>query len=101
MTGEELKKKLLDAGFFPGQLAKKLNITHQSMYAKLATNDVKLGFIEQLCDITGLQLADFIDVPRSPNESALMDMLNRKDETILKQAEEIGRLKEKIASMQR
>jgi len=100
MTGEELKKKLLDAGFFPGQLAKKLNISHQSMYAKLARNDIRLGFIEQLCEVTGLQLADFIDVPRNPNESALMDMLNRKDDIILKQAEEIGRLKEKIASMQ-
>ena len=75
MTGEELKKKLLDAGFFPGQLAKKLNISHQSMYAKLARNDIRLGFIEQLCEVTGLQLADFIDVPRNPNESALMDMI--------------------------
>ncbi len=99
MTGEQLKKKLLDAGFFPGQLAKKLNITHQTMYAKLATNDVKFGFIEKLCEVTGLQLADFIDIPRFPNESALMDMLARKDEIILKQAEEIGRLKEKIESI--
>ena len=96
MNGEDLKKKLLGAGFQPTAIAKKLGITHQAMFARLSANDVKINFITKLCEVTGLSMSYFINVPSPPDVDTLKKMLEQKDELIMKQAEEIGRLKAKI-----
>jgi hypothetical protein len=97
MDGDYVKKKLLGAGFQPTILSKKLGITHQAMSARLATADVKVNFLLDLCRITELPLSYFLDeVPLSPDVKTLDKMLKQKDSVIMKQAEEIGRLKAKI-----
>jgi transcriptional regulator with XRE-family HTH domain len=97
MDGKDIKKKLLGAGFYPSMIAEKLNISHQAMSARLATSDVKLSFLYELCKITGLDLSYFIDMPAPADVNSLLKIIKNKDEIIVKQAEEIGRLKEKLA----
>lgn len=97
MTGEDLKKKILAAGYYPATIAKKMDMSHQLMSARLATVDVKVSFLQRICECTDLKMSDLIDVPIAPDVHHLLDLIKQKDDIIIKQAEEIGRLKEKFA----
>lgn len=59
MTGEQLKRILYVAGIPQNELAKKLGMSHQNLYAALKSQDIKTGFLERLCEVLDVKMSFF------------------------------------------
>lgn len=59
MTGEELKNVLNKDGYSVTQLAKLLGCSQQNVSSKMATDSVKTGFLETLCEKLNKDLTFF------------------------------------------
>ena len=59
MSGEELKKKIDATGIPQAKLAEMMGIFPQSFNKTLKADDVRSGFIEKLCAVTGKEITFF------------------------------------------
>ena len=73
MTGEELRKKLLDMGVQQKELAEKLGMTRQNFNQGLKVADVKSGLLESICDILDITMADLYGLKISVDTSKAAD----------------------------
>lgn len=81
MTGEELKKLIVDKGFVLNDLAKELGITPQLLNRRLSVKAVKLDFIEKVEAALNIKL---MEKPQADDGmmSAFIRLLQKKDEQI-------------------
>ena len=83
MSGEELDKKLKDAGYVLADIARQLGVPPQSINQTLNAKDVKSGFIEDLCRILNVDIGFFYgDVSKSTSNDELEHL--REENAILK-----------------
>ena len=59
MTGKELKSKLLQSGISQIEIARQLNMSHQSFSQALLVKDVKTGFLERIANVLGVSMSFF------------------------------------------
>ena len=59
MTGERLKHILYVAGISQTELAEKLGTTQQNLYGALKAQDIKIGFLEKLCEVLNVKMSFF------------------------------------------
>lgn len=59
MSGEELDKKLKDAGYVLADIARQLGVPPQSVNQTLNAKDVKSGFLEDLCRVLNKDMSFF------------------------------------------
>lgn len=59
MSGEELDKKLTEAGYVKAEIARLLGVPPQSINQTLNAKDVKSGFIEDLCKVLHKEISFF------------------------------------------
>ena len=58
MTGKTLKERIAQlSNLTYTDIAKRLNVSEQSMYQYFLVNDVKSGLIEKLCEVLELDIA--------------------------------------------
>lgn len=70
MTGQNLKNILTSNGLQQKEIADKLCMSQQNFAAALKVQDVKTGFLEQLCDVLCVNMAFFYANTRyAPNLS--------------------------------
>ena len=62
MSGEELKKKLKDAGYTQAEVARRLGVVPQSIIQTLEAKDIKTGFLEDLCRVLDKDMSFFYDI---------------------------------------
>ena len=77
MSGEELKKKLKNAGISQAEIARRLGVVPQSVIQTLEAKDIKSGFIEELCRILNKDLSFFYDMPASSSNGDLTSLRNQ------------------------
>lgn len=65
MSGEELKKKLKDAGYTQAEVARKLGVVPQSIIQTLEAKDIKTGFLEDLCRVLNVDMGFFYEINSS------------------------------------
>lgn len=96
MSGEELKKKLENAGISQAEIARRLGVIPTSVWQTLNADDIKTGFIEDLCRLFGLKLGFFYDDPTlfSSEDDSVQEELKklRKENSRLKS--ELTRIKD-------
>ncbi len=61
MTGEELKRKIKEAGSSQKELAELLGVTAQSISSILSAKDVRSGTIEKIAEALGRPVSYFFD----------------------------------------
>lgn len=84
MSGEELDKKLKDAGYVLADVARLLGVPPQSLNQTLNAKDVKSGFLEDLCKALGKDMGFFYGISvTNPNEE--MKELRKENEKLKKQ----------------
>lgn len=96
MSGEELRKKLVLMGIEQQKIAEKMGYSKQNFSATLKTQNVKSGFIEELCKALGMSIADFYgEVSSTPKteDPTLSEALK----TIFSQQQTIKTLSELLA----
>lgn len=59
MSGEELDKKLTEAGYVKAEIARLLGVPPQSVNQSLNAQDVKSGFLEDLCRVLNVDMSFF------------------------------------------
>lgn len=59
MTGQELKEKLLTLNISQSELARRLDMSHQSFNQALKVSDVKSGFLEKICVAAEVEMSFF------------------------------------------
>lgn len=59
MTGEELKRKLLEGGYSITEVAQMMEMSQANFSAKLANDSVKTNLIEKLCTVLSKDLTFF------------------------------------------
>jgi transcriptional regulator with XRE-family HTH domain len=59
MSGEELDRKLKDAGYVMADIARLLGVPPQSINQSLNAKDIKTGFLEDLCRVLGKDMSFF------------------------------------------
>lgn len=62
MSGEELKRKLNDAGISQAEVARRLGVVPQSVIQTLEAKDIKSGFIESLCRVFNKDMSFFYKI---------------------------------------
>jgi transcriptional regulator with XRE-family HTH domain len=77
MSGEELDKKLKDAGYVLADIARMLGVPPQSVNQTLNAKDVKTGFLEELCRILKVNMGFFYEIDTDTEVSKLREE-NRK-----------------------
>lgn len=107
MNGETLKTRLLKLEPTLVEVAKKLDITKQTLDSRLSANDIKTGFIEQLSLLYERPISFFFgednmvvvkDVERSFNSNA--DEIIKELTSIIKSQEErIKQLTDKLLGL--
>lgn len=71
MNGLVLKKKLQARGLNISEIARKLETSNQNVFAALAKDDIKTGFVERISDVTGISLAELYGIEAQPTSSAV------------------------------
>lgn len=109
MTGEDVKIKLLKAGYKITQIADAIKMSQPHLSGALTVKDVKTGFIEKLCDGLNLTVGFFYeDTPYynkrtlisvnkdkktdgvdSQTISSLINMISQKDEDMKQLREDL------------
>ena len=96
MKGVEVKKVLTGAGVTQRDLAEKLDTTPQNVNNLLSKEDVRTGFLEDICRVTGLPMSSFypesiwgyfVNSPSASNQvtnlpESFVQLLAKKDEQI-------------------
>lgn len=59
MSGEDLKKRLEASGYTPARMYRLLNMSSQAYNQAMKSVDVKSGFLERICEVTGESMAFF------------------------------------------
>lgn len=85
MSGEELKKKLDDAGITQAEIARRLGVIPTSVWQSLTAKDVKSGFLEDICHAFDKDMSFFYDIPSKRGA-------DDEDETITRMREAIEAL---------
>ena len=114
MDGERIKYEIKKKGFTMKRVAKELKQSQQNLSAKLNTEDVSSGLIEQICDIIGVRMAELYDgdiISAINNSTAfkgtqscdprLLDIIQARDAQNAKSQEQIDRLIAIIEKMQK
>lgn len=99
MSGEELKKKLKDAGISQAEVARRLGVVPQSVIQTLEAKDIKSGFIEELCRVLDKDITFFYGgiSPQVNDElEKAKDTIKHLYETVEQLQEENSRLKSDI-----
>ena len=65
MSGEQLDKILKDAGFVKAEIARLLGVPPQSVNQSLNAQDVKTGFLEDLCKVLNVDMGFFYGIAPS------------------------------------
>lgn len=65
MSGEQLDKILKDAGFVKAEIARLLGVPPQSVNQSLNAQDVKTGFLEDLCKVLNVDMGFFYGIASS------------------------------------
>lgn len=96
MSGEDIRKKLVLMGVEQQKIAEKMGYSKQNFSATLKTQNVKSGFIEELCKALGMTIAEFYGEASSTPKA---DDLNFKEafNTIVSQQQTIRLLSELLA----
>ena len=59
MSGEDIRKKLIIMGVEQQKIAERMGLSKQNFSATLKTQNVKSGFIEELCKALDMSISDF------------------------------------------
>lgn len=59
MSGEQLDKIITDAGYVKAEIARLLGVPPQSLNQTLNAQDIKSGFLEDLCRVLGKDMSFF------------------------------------------
>lgn len=59
MTGVELKRHLEEQGFTPARIYTLLGMSSQAYNQAMKVADIKTGFLERICEVTGLKISCF------------------------------------------
>ena len=110
MTGEQLKKKLLDMGIQQKELADKLGMTRQNFAQALGAKDIKTGLLENICSALEITIADMYGLTITLDDSAKdnktddvrmsRESFDRLMATLDRQSRLIDELREKASSAQ-
>ena len=92
-----MKKKLIESGFSLASIAKDLNLSHQGLYSRLDASDVKVSFVIELCEVTGLDIAYFLSEHVTLENKKIIDELAARAKVIEDQNEEINHLKNTLS----
>ena len=93
MSGEQLDKKLKDAGYVLADVARQLGVPPQSINQTLNAKDIKSGFLEDLCRVLDKDMSFFYDIP-SKKET------DEEDETIIGMRKAIEALQQENTALQ-
>ena len=88
MTGEALRKKLLDMGIQQKELADKLGMTRQNFSQALGAKDIKSGLLENICSVLGITMADMYGLTITLDDS----VQNNKTDDVRMSRESFDRL---------
>ena len=108
MTGEHLKKKILEAGFSLQQVATLLGYEHrQKFYSILKYDNVKSGIIEDVAKVTGKSIAWYYEEkpPRKgkymsvPEKDAPVEWQAFVDASLIRLISETNELKKELEKM--
>ncbi|MGN1230168.1 MAG: helix-turn-helix domain-containing protein [Prevotella sp.] len=83
MSGEELRKKLLIAGYVLKDVSEKLCVSQQNFNCYLKVADVKTGLLEQLCDKLNLTMDFFYGNTKYSKKTSNNDTVCRDDKDLL------------------
>lgn len=102
MTGNELKEVLRRNGFTLAEVAEKLGLSRQNFSNRIQKQDIKVGFLKNISDATGVPLSAFISdlEHQSSTETQngvfvpqkMVDMFRNLSETVKLQQETIAYL---------
>lgn len=68
MTGKTLKERIGQLSYLNyNEIAKRLNVSEQSMYQYFLVNDVKSGLIEKIAEIIGVDINTMYGIEPSQN----------------------------------
>ena len=104
MTGEELKKTIIDSGYLLVDIANKLGMTAQALNSKLKAKSIRVEFVNKIQEIIGY---DNSDNNNGINDSVIIsrevfDQISKLTETVLSQQRTIESMqneKEKIVAL--
>lgn len=110
MTGEQLKKKLLDMGIQQKDMADKLGMTRQNFSQALGAKDIKTGLLENICSALDITIADMYGLSITLDEKAKenktddirmsRESFDRLMATLDRQSRQIEELREKTSNAQ-
>ena len=70
MNGKTLKERIAQlSNMTYTDIAKRLNVSEQSMYQYFLVNDVKSGLIERICEIIGVDIPTMYGIEPAPTIS--------------------------------
>ena len=108
MTGEQLKKKLLDMGIQQKDMADKLGMTRQNFSHALGAKDIKTGLLENICSALDITIADMYGLSITLDEKAKenktddirmsRESFDRLMATLDRQSRQIEELREKVSN---
>ncbi|MDE6493102.1 MAG: hypothetical protein K2O66_03730 [Bacteroidales bacterium] len=100
MKGEDLKKKLRDAGFQLSEIANLLGFDNdQRLHSALRSDDIKTGLIEKIAEATNKSVCFFYN-ETSPDQSVLTSVLQEKEKTIALLEENAALLRKQAALLE-
>lgn len=79
MSGEDLKKKLKEAGYTQAEIARKLGVIPQSVIQALEAKDIKTGFLENLCKALNVDIGFFYEIPAPSVEDDELEQLRKEN----------------------
>lgn len=100
MTGEELKNKITREGISITSLAKMMGTSQQNLSNKLATDSVKTGLLEEICNVLNMKINDFyvgtiyaVQIPQLLEGDDKSDFIKRLMDKLDQREEEISRIR--------
>lgn len=99
MSGEQLDKILKDAGFVKAEIARLLGVPPQSVNQSLNAQDVKTGFLEDLCRVLNKDMNFFYDIKSSLKVDTSNEEITNLRNEISKLNEENNQLREELRRM--
>ena len=97
MSGEDLKKKLKEVGISQAEIARRLGVIPQSVGQSLNADDIKSGFIEDLCRVLGKNMSFFYG-ETSVSQDHNKEIKSLKEQVLALQ-EENSKLKNELTRM--
>lgn len=94
MSGEDLDKRLKEAGYVLADVARLLGVPPQSVNQSLNAKDIKSGFLEDLCRVLGKDMSFFYGNNADESE---VKCLRKENEELRR---EIFELKRELTRMQ-